>query len=83
MYGFFPYGKDEKMNTPLVSVIVPIYNVEQYLHRCLNSLAHQTLNEIEIIVIDDGSTDNSLNIAKSFEKKYPDQFIVIQKTIVE
>lgn len=67
------------MNTPLVSVIVPIYNVEQYLHRCLNSLAHQTLNEIEIIVIDDGSTDNSLNIAKSFEKKYPDQFIVIQK----
>lgn len=71
------------MNTPLVSVIVPIYNVEQYLHRCLNSLAHQTLNEIEIIVIDDGSTDNSLNIAKSFEKNIQINLLLSKKIIVE
>lgn len=42
-----------------VSVIVPVYNVEQYLRKCLNSLIHQTLQEIEIICVDDGCTDSS------------------------
>lgn len=45
--------------TPLVSVIVPVYNVENYLDRCVESLVSQTLKDIEIILIDDGSTDNS------------------------
>lgn len=42
-----------------VSVIVPIYNVEKYLKRCVDSLINQTFKDIEIILIDDGSTDNS------------------------
>ena len=56
-------------NKPKISVIVPVYNVENYLEECLNSLLSQTLRELEIICIDDGSTDNSLNILKKFQKK--------------
>jgi len=48
-------------HTPLVSVIVPVYNVEQYLDECLNSIRQQTYKNIEIIVVEDCSTDNSLN----------------------
>ena len=46
---------------PKVTVIVPIYNVEPYLPRCLDSLCRQTLQEIEIILVDDGSTQSSLS----------------------
>ena len=53
-----------KENNISVSIIVPVYNVEQYLERCLNSLINQTLQNIEIICINDGSTDNSLSILK-------------------
>ena len=42
-----------------VSVIVPVYNVEKFIDKCLNSLVNQTLKEIEIIVVNDGSPDNS------------------------
>lgn len=42
-----------------VSVIVPVYNVEKYLEKCLTSLVNQTLKDIEIIVVNDGSSDNS------------------------
>ena len=45
-----------------ISVIVPVYNVENYLEKCLNSLVNQTLEEIEILVINDGSTDYSQKI---------------------
>ena len=48
-------------HTPLVSVIVPVYNVEQYLDECLNSICQQTYENLEIIVVEDCSTDNSLN----------------------
>lgn len=54
-----------------VSIIVPVYNSEKYLKDCLDSLVNQTLQEIEIIAIDDNSTDNSLNILKEYEIKYP------------
>ena len=53
-----------------VSIIVPVYNTEKYLCRCLDSLVKQTLKDIEIICIDDASTDNSKNIIKEYEKKY-------------
>ena len=52
-----------------VSVLVPVYNVERYLKECLDSLINQTLQDIEIICINDGSTDNSLKILKEYEKK--------------
>lgn len=53
-----------------VSVIVPVYNVEKYLDKCLNSLVNQTLNDIEIIIVNDGSLDNSQKIVDSYKKKY-------------
>lgn len=52
-----------------VSVIVPVYNVEKYLEECLDSIINQTLEDIEIICVNDGSTDNSLSILESFAKK--------------
>lgn len=52
-----------------VSVIVPVYNVEQYLSECLDSILSQTLKDIEIICINDGSPDNSLEILKDYSKK--------------
>lgn len=57
------------MAEPKISIIVPVYNVEKYLKKCLNSLINQTLTDIEIICINDGSTDNSLNILKEFAQK--------------
>ena len=45
-------------------MIVPVYNVEGYLEKCLESLVRQSLKDIEIIVVNDGATDNSLKIAK-------------------
>lgn len=52
-----------------ISVIVPVYNVEKYLRNCLESLVNQTLKDIEIIVVDDGSTDSSFDIIAEFAKK--------------
>ena len=49
-----------------VSVIIPVYNVENYIQECIQSILNQTINEIEIIVIDDGSTDKSIDIIKKF-----------------
>lgn len=54
-----------------ISVIVPVYNVENYLDKCLSSLVNQTLKEIEIIVVNDGSPDNSQAIIDRYQKKYP------------
>lgn len=54
-----------------VSVIVPVYNVEQYLSDCLESICRQTLKGIEIIVVNDGSTDNSLRLSSRFNKSIP------------
>lgn len=55
-------------NTPLVNIIVPIYNLEGYISDCLNSLISQTYTNIEIILVNDGSTDNSKNICEEFCK---------------
>lgn len=56
-------------NQVKVSIIIPVYNVEQYISQCLDSLINQTLQEIEIICINDGSKDNSLNILNDYAKK--------------
>ncbi|MDD6323169.1 MAG: glycosyltransferase family 2 protein [Bacilli bacterium] len=53
-----------------VCIIVPVFNEEKHLKTCLNSLVNQTLKDIEIIAIDDNSTDNSLNILMNYSKKY-------------
>ena len=54
------------MEKPLVSVIIPVYNVEQYLRQCLDSVVNQTLKDIEIICVNDSSTDNSLAILNEY-----------------
>ena len=53
--------------SPKVSVVVPVYNVEKYLKPCLDSLKNQTLKDIEVLIINDGSTDDSLEIAKTYD----------------
>lgn len=60
---------NKQYQLPQVSVIVPVYNVEKYLYNCLNSLEVQTLKNIEIIVIDDGSLDQSVQISDAFAAK--------------
>ncbi len=55
--------------SPLVSIIVPIYNVESYLEKCLQSIVSQTHANIEILLIDDGSTDRSLDICRTFAER--------------
>ena len=55
--------------TPKVSVIIPVYNVEKYLKECLDSVVNQTLSDIEIICVNDGSTDSSLDILREYQKK--------------
>lgn len=64
---------------PKVSVIIPVYNVEKYLRECLDSVVNQTLKDIEIILIDDGSTDSSLDICKEYQNKYCNIVLLQQK----
>ena len=60
---------------PKISIIIPVYNVEKYLRECLDSVINQTLNDIEIICIDDGSTDSSSIILEEYARK--DQRIIL------
>ena len=57
-----------------LSCIVPIYNSEKYLSKCLDSLTNQTMKNYEVILVDDGSTDNSKKIVDEYIKLYPDKF---------
>ena len=62
-----------------VSVIVPVYNAEKYLKQCLDSIVNQTLKDIEIICVDAGSTDNSLEIMRRYEQTDPRVTVVTDK----
>ncbi|MGL4973269.1 MAG: glycosyltransferase family 2 protein, partial [Culicoidibacterales bacterium] len=67
------------MNQPLVSVIVPVYNVAQYLPKCLDSIVNQTYKNLEIILVNDGSTDDSLEIIYDYAKKDPRIIVIDQE----
>ena len=64
-----------------VSAVIPVYNVEEYLQECLESISCQTLEEVEIICIDDGSVDNSYNILLEYQKSHSNVIISSQKNV--
>ena len=59
----------ENGNSPKISVIVPVYNVEKYLHRCVDSILSQTFTDFELLLIDDGSKDKSGVICDEYAQK--------------
>lgn len=67
------------MNNELITIVVPIYNVERYLEKCLTSIILQTYKNLEIILVNDGSTDNSLKICEEFKKNDDRIKIINQK----
>lgn len=67
------------INDIKVSIIIPIYNMEQYLGECLESVFGQTLKEIEVICVDDGSTDKTLEILHSYQKRYSNIIVISQQ----
>ena len=66
------------MNKYKVSVIVPVYNAKKYIEQCVESILSQTLKEMELILVNDGSTDNSLEIIKKYEKQYNNVIVIDQ-----
>ena len=64
---------------PKVSIIVPVYNVEKYIGKCLETLVKQTLEDIEIIIVNDGSKDKSIEIINKFIEKYPKKIVYLEK----
>lgn len=59
-----------------VSIIVPVYNVEKYLSACMESLVAQTLEDVEIVAVNDGSTDGSLSVLEQFKDRYPEKLFI-------
>lgn len=66
-------------NNPLISIIVPVYNVQDYVDKCIHSLVSQKYQNIEIILVDDGSTDNSPTICQHYDNQYPNVIYHRQK----
>ena len=64
---------------PKVSIIVPVWNKEKTIERTINSLLNQTIEQIEIILVNDGSKDNSKIILNKYQNKYPEKIKVINK----
>ena len=69
------------MKAPLLSIIIPIYNSEKYLKRCLESICQQSFSDFECIMVDDGSTDSSLDILNEYALK-DSRVMFSPKTIV-
>lgn len=68
----------EEKNSCFLSVIVPVYNVEEYLVQCIESIVHQSYQDWELILVDDGSTDGSGNICDTYARKYNNVFVIHQ-----
>ena len=64
----------------MISVIVPVYNVEKYLERCVDSILEQSYREFELILVDDGSTDSAPQIVDEYAHKYPNKVKVFHKS---
>ncbi len=62
-----------------LSIIVPCYNVEKYLARSLEKLFSQTLSDIEVICVNDGSTDGSLDILRQYKDRFPEKCVLVDK----
>lgn len=62
-----------------VSIIIPVYNAEKYIKKCLNSILNQTFKNYEVIIVDDGSTDNSQQIIKRYVERFPSKFKILAK----
>lgn len=69
------------MARPLLSVIVPVYKAEKYIDRCINSILNQTLEDLELILVDDGSPDNSGAICDEYAQKDARVKVFHQKTV--
>lgn len=63
----------------MINIIIPVYNVDKYLSKCLDSLFQQTYQEFMILIVDDGSTDNSLKIIEEYIAKYPEKITLIKQ----
>ena len=61
---------------PNVSIIIPVYNSEKYISKCLDSLINQTYKDYELLIVNDGSTDNSQNIINEYKNKYPEIIVL-------
>ena len=66
-------------NRPLITILVPCYNVEKYVDECLSSIQKQTYDNLEVLCINDGSTDNTLNILRKYEAS-DNRFHIINKS---
>lgn len=64
---------------PMFSILVPVYNVQAYIHQCLDSIVNQTCRDFEVLLVDDGSTDDSGKICDTYKTRYPDFITVIHK----
>ncbi len=78
-YVYSGQRKEERQDKKVVSVVVPVYNNEHYVARCLDALLLSTLSEMEVVVVDDGSKDASGGILDWYQREYPDKVVVIHQ----
>ncbi len=65
--------------TPIISIVIPVYNTEKYIKECLDSIFNQTFKAFEVVVVNDGSTDGSIDIVNTFIERYPNQIRCISQ----